>query len=338
MRTKVARATGPLLHPGRTHSMAVLPVAFRPLAQVVCRSLASTSESTLAAHPGTGEIRCRRYGVLVLRRACSLAALLLSVATVGCGSGVHSLPPPTTPPIPVVGGNISGNWTFQFTPASGTPEMDLAYGSIDQSGGTTTQGQFTTSVLVLNAPCYRNTPQVPLQGFATDTSITLNSFAVNQQFLGLTGTISQSGSSIAGNYTVTNGCADGAKGTLVGSRFAALTGTYAGAVSGGTARTLSLAVTQSTAPAGDGTFLLSGTATAAGFSCFTTATSATPVGGNVSGPTVAATFNTDEAAGSQLIVSGNFDLAAKTISNATYTVQGGACSGQTGTGTLALAQ
>lgn len=281
----------------------------------------------------------------MLRSTYAALGALLSISLMGCGSGLHFPPggfhpPGGDPGTPVSpndpGGNISGNWIFAFTPAANTPVLNQAVGSIDESGGTGSQGQFTTSVLVVTAPCYSNTPIVPTQGFVTPTALTFNSFEVNGQFLGFTGTITKGGSVITGSYNVQNGCANGASGTLAGSRFMPLTGTYAGPVSGGAGRTVSLALTQSNRPDGDGTFLLAGTAAFGGFGCFTSGTSQSPVGGRVSGPSANMTFVTNETSASTVSVSGTFDLGATAISQATYTVKGGACDGQTGTGTFQL--
>lgn len=270
-------------------------------------------------------------------------SLLLGMWTLGCGSGVHFPPGGLNPPNPVTpvnppptgsGGNVTGNWLFLFAPASGTAVLNGATGSISETGGNTTQGQFTTAVLLVNGPCYSTNPQVPTQGFATGTTLSLNSFADNAQFLTLNGNIGGGGSSMTGTYSVQNGCANGANGTLTGTRYAPLTGSYAGAVSGGANRSVRLALTQSTDPAGDGTFLLSGTGTFTGFGCFANGTTATPVGGNVSGPNFTATFNTDDIAGSKIVLKGTFSVGANSISFATYTIQGGACNGQSGAGTL----
>ncbi len=236
------------------------------------------------------------------------------------------------------GGNVSGNWEFVFTPAAGTPALTGATGSLDQAAAAGAQGAFTTAVLLVTAPCYADAPQVPIQGFAAGSALTLNSFGVSGQFLNLTTTIAGGGGTLSGTYAVTNGCAAGAKGSVTGVRFAPLTGTYAGPTSGG--GTLSLALTQATVPAGDGTFLLGGRMTATGFTCFADGATVVPAtggaDGSLSGPTAAVAFVTDEAAGSRLSVAGTFDTAAKTLTVTRYVVQGGACDGQAGTAVLTL--
>ncbi len=235
-----------------------------------------------------------------------------------------------------MGGNVSGNWQFTFQPAANTPVFTSASGSIDQTGGTTTQGQFTTAVLLVNAPCYSNGRQLPSQGFATTSTLSLNSVGDLGQFINLALTIANSGDTMSGTYTVENGCAAGAHGTLAGVRYLPLTGTYAGALTGAGQRSATLQLQQSTQQAGDGGFLLSGTAAFNGFGCFAHGTTAEPVGGEVSGSSATAHFVTDEPAGSTVDVSGTFDAEAKTFTVSSYTVNGGACDGQTGSGALNL--
>ncbi len=258
----------------------------------------------------------------------------LAAALCGCGSGIHGVfPDPTSE---TKGGNVTGNWQFAFEPAANTPALSSASGSIDQSGGTTTDGQFTTAVLLVSAPCYSSGMQLPTQGFATTNELTLNSFGDVGQYLNFALTIADGGAAMSGTYTVQNGCAAGAHGTLSGTRYLPLTGTYAGALTGAASRSAMLALQQSTDQAGDGGFLLSGTATFTGFTCFAKGTTTTPVGGEVSGAAATAHFTTDDPAGSSVDVTGTFDAAAKTLTVSGYTIHGGACDGQTGTGTLNL--
>lgn len=259
----------------------------------------------------------------------------LVVALCGCGSGIHGVfIDPTTPD--TKGGNVTGNWQFAFTPAANTAVLTAASGSIDQSGGTTAQGQFTTAVLLITAPCYSSGKQLPTQGFATANALNLNSFGDVGQYLNFVLTIADSGDTLSGTYSVQNGCAAGAHGTLAGVRYLPLNGTYAGPFTGGAQRSASLQLQQSTQQAGDGGFLLSGTAAFSGFGCFAHGTTAEPVGGSVSGSAATAHFVTDEPAGSSIDLTGTFDSAAKTLTVSNYTVSGGACDGQTGSATLAL--
>ncbi len=259
----------------------------------------------------------------------------LAAALSGCGSGIHGVLPADLSG-DTTGGNVTGNWQFTFKPAANTPVLTAASGSIDQSGGNTSQGQFTTAVLLLTAPCYSSGKQLPTQGFATANGLSLNSFGDVGQYLNFVLTIANSGDSLSGTYTVQNGCAAGAHGTLAGVRFLPLTGTYAGAFTGGAQRAATLQLQQSAQQAGDGGFLLSGTAAFSGFSCFAHGTTSEPVGGSVSGSAATAHFITDEPAGSSVDLTGTFDPAAKTWTVTQYTVHGGGCDGQTGSGALSV--
>jgi len=206
-------------------------------------------------------------------------------------------------------------------------------GNIDQSGGMTAAGQFTTSVLKADASCFTTVPSIPLQGFVSGTSVSLNSFAVDSQYIALNGTMADSGGNVTGTYAVNGGCANGGAGTFILTRYAALTGTYAGLAtdSTGTVHAVSVTSTQASGATGGGAFNLTATATLSGFSCFTQATSAE---GTISGSSVDLTFVTDDRAGSTIHVTGNAAADASGVTSVLYTVSGGGCSGQTGAGTL----
>jgi hypothetical protein len=237
----------------------------------------------------------------------------------------------------VANDSTSGNWDLALTPSKGGNAGETASGSIAQGTMAYTDGDFTTSVLLVNASCFATTPVVPLQGFVnpSGTSLSLDSFIVNGQFLSFTTTVSNSGSTLQGSYTVSGGCADGEKGSIKGTRISTVVGSYVGSLTGGTARSIQAALNQSTQPNGDGNFLLSGKATFTGFSCFSSGSIVMPGSGVVSGSSLRAKFVTDEAAGSSVLVTGKTATAADQIA-VTYQVNGGACNGQTGSGTIAL--
>lgn len=263
----------------------------------------------------------------------------LTLGFMGCALPATTAPasssstPAPAPPVSVTE-NISGNWQGVLTAKSGTMALGILAGNIDQSGGVTSAGQFTTSVLRASSSCFTTVPSIPLQGFVSGTSVSLNSFAVDSQYIALNGTMANSGGIVTGTYAVNGGCADGGAGTFTFTRYAPLTGTYTGSAtdSTGTVHTVSITSTQSIGATGGGAFDLTGKATFSGFSCFTQSTSAK---GTISGSAVDLTFVTDDRAGSTIHMTGNATADAGGIASVLYAVSGGGCSGQTGTATLA---
>ena len=259
------------------------------------------------------------------------ASLVLAAAT-GCGvapTTVDTANPPTTPTSPVA--LTTGNWQGSLTAAAGKKPLGVIAGSIDQSGGNTSSGQFTTAVFRIQAACYSGTP-VPSQGFVKDTALTLNSFAVEHQYLTLNGTIAAGNGTISGTYSANGGCADGSSGSLALQRYAPFTGTYASA----TAQTpgLSITTSQSDGADGSGAFPVAATAKFTNFGCFTEGTAMLTDNPEISGATFDLLFTTNDRAGSTLHLTGTINVQATAATAYTYTVAGGACNGMTGTGTL----
>jgi hypothetical protein len=269
-----------------------------------------------------------------VRSGLTSALVLTTLAMSGCGTDRFLLSNGTGP---AAEGSTSGNWDFVLNPSHGGNAGETASGSIDQGTTTFADGQFTTAVLIVNASCFTTTPVVPLQGFVSTsgTTLSLDSFIVNGQFLSLTTAVSNGGSNLQGSYTVSGGCADGEKGSIQGTRISTVVGNYGGALSGAGTRSVQASLNQSTQPNGDGNFLLSGSANFTGFACFKSGSVVTSGSGVVSGSSLHATFITDEAAGSSVLFTGKIATSAKQIA-VTYRVSGGACAGQSGSGTIAL--
>ena len=269
-----------------------------------------------------------------------LSAFLLGSAAAamltGCGSGGTASPyvaDPVVAPISAAG-NTSGNWQGPLTATGGTKALGMLSGSIDQSGGTTSAGQFTTAVFRINSDCFSETPSIPSQGFIEDTAVSLNSFAVEHQYLTLTGTTSKAGTAITGTYAVHGGCSDGSVGNFSIVRYAPFTGTYTGSVAP-SGHTLTITTVQADGGDGSGAFPVTATASFAGFSCFTqgTALAAADVSA-ISGASFQLLFTTDDRSGGQLQVTGTLSPDASTATAVTYSVIGGNCGGQSGSGTL----
>lgn len=230
---------------------------------------------------------------------------------------------------------ISGNWQLQVTPRSGPAPFTSLAGFIDEQG--TGSSPFTTAGFQAQpGSCYTDATTVPMYGTTTGSGLNLVSFAVNNQVLTLNVQVDSTNSHFSGNYSIKGGCANGASGTVTGVEYSPVKGTYAGPITGSNpAATASLALTQYTQGNGDGTFLVSGTATFTGISCFSQGTLAAQ-NGAVLGDTIDLTFTTNDPGGAQVQMQGTFDTAASTLTFSSIQVNGGSCPGSLGTATLAL--
>ncbi len=257
----------------------------------------------------------------------SLACLCLASSLIGCGSGGTPVDPPS-PTGTATPGNTSGNWQGQLTAAANTKSLGTFSGSIDQSGGQTSSGQFTTAVFRLHSSCFVSAPAVPSQGFVNGAAFVLNSFGVESQYLDLTGTTTNAGGSIAGNYNIYGGCADGSQGSFTMVRYSPFTGSYVGSAG------WTITSTQASSADGSGAFPLSVTGTFPGFTCFTQGTAMPSDMPSISGANIDILFTTDDRSGGQLHMTGSISPDASQVLSYSYSVLGGNCSGQTGSGSL----
>lgn len=280
------------------------------------------------------------------RNASTLAAALASVALLvglsGCvKNGGGGTKPTPTPVNPADYDYLSGNWEIQATPATGTTAPFTALGGyIYEQGNNPGVDDLTQAALQAQSPssCYANASYdtavtVPLTGSTQGADIRLASFAVNNQVLTIIGTKNSTATAFTGTYSVAGGCANGASGTVTGTEYDALTGTYTGSVTGNSGETMSLKLSQYSDGTGDGVFLVSGSATFTGFPCFTTGNLAAQNGG-VAGSAVALTFTTNDAKGAQAVLTGTINPSAETLTINSITVTGGSCPGSIGAATL----
>lgn len=274
------------------------------------------------------------------RALVAAAALSLSLLVTGCG-GTVAVPGGGggTPPAPVPGYLfLTGNWEFQITPDTGTnaPFTSMA-GFINEQGQN--PGNFDQSTAVFQvapaAGCYNNIPVVPMTGNVQGASASYSSFSVDGQYFSLKMARNTAGDQLTGTYKDSGGCVKGVTGTVAGTRYLPLTGTYAGSIgSNAPAPTVSLTTSQGSQGTGSGTTQLGGNATFTGFTCFTKGSISTP-DSYVLGSTVVLTVNTNDPTNAQAILTGTFDSAATTITIASVNVSSGSCSGNYGTATLA---
>ncbi len=281
---------------------------------------------------------------------CSLASRRLAVALsplalaalVGCGGNVV-VPVGTNPGKPIPNYKyLTGNWVIQATPTTGTGPFSTLKGFINeqsQQPGTYDVTTMAVQVTPMNSSCYDSAVVVPFSGATEGTALKLGSLSINGQYITVAATTDATATHFAGTYTISGGCAKGDKGTLAGTQYAPLTGTYAatgltGAIPGSSGpQGISLTLSQYSQGTGSGDFLISGNATFTGSPCFTSGTLAA-TDGSVLGDTANFTFNTNTP-GTQVLLSGTFDSAASTLTLNNVQVLGGACGG-TSTATSAL--
>ena len=265
------------------------------------------------------------------RAASAIGGLLFAVSLTGCGFGgtaiTGGVPAATT---------VSNNWELATTATSAgsstQPLTDLSGSVLEETSGS--DPHRTTAVFLATAGCYAADEVVPFDGSITGSMLQVRSFGVRGQFLTLTGTLDSTASHLTGTYQIGGGCSNGEAGSFTGTRYSALTGTYAGAVTGaGTAHQVTLHLTQSTDPTGQGTFLLAGTAALTNFSCFTAGT-VTAQGSSISGSKVSLLLSADGGGGATISITGNIDSAAATFSVTSFQVAGGGCAGNYGAATL----
>ena len=292
--------------------------------------------------PGEARQRMRRPQKLCLPLGLSLALGLSGCAaspnsggagntgaTGGSGTG-QSAPSPPNP-----NANITGNWQIQMTSTQGPLPFTGLSGFVNELSGSTSSQSTTASLMPGNAPCYANSQAIPLDGNIQGTKIFLVSFPIDSQVLALYATQNQAGTSLTGTWSVTGGCADGAVGTLSGTLYQPLTGTYTGSFAGDPTKTLSLSLAQYQLGTEDGTFLISGTAKIQGFSCFSSGSMAPGGTAYVTGNTAALVFATSDGNGAHLELIGQFDPAANGISVNSIQVTGDSCAGSYGGAILA---
>lgn len=237
---------------------------------------------------------------------------------------------------------LTGNWQFQTTTTTAPVPFTSLAGFINEQSDKPGVNDLTTAALQAQpSSCYLGAPVIPLgapvipmQGATQGTALGLRSFSVNGQYLTLNATKDATATHLNGTWVVNGGCANGAAGTISGTRYAPLNGTFSGAISGSPpAKTLQLSLLQYDAGTGDGVFPVTGSATMTGFTCFTSGTLAS-TDGSVIGSSAVLTFSTNDMGGAKMVLTGSFDPTAKTLTLSSVQVNGGSCSGSYGGATL----
>lgn len=251
----------------------------------------------------------------------SLACLVVALA--GCGGSNSTTTSPTpTQTYP----SLTGNWSLSAT-SQVTLDTYLMVGYV-----TNTDGSVSGTIHMLNSPCYSLAEDVPITGtVSTSGTLTATSSAVVNQVIKISGTITDTALS-ASTYSITGGCAAGDKGTVTGFATPSYSNTYSGHFVSTPSRITigtTIALTQN-GPDSDGFYHVSGTGSFTGSPCFTSGTiSSSTIAGSYISVTVATANGTVVFAGYIT------DSTGKTISG-NYTVTGGTCSGDYGTGSASV--
>ncbi len=271
------------------------------------------------------------------------ATMVLTTCLAGCavksGSGTTTgtTTPPTTPPTATPSGPyiaVSGNWEFTPSPTKGPAPFTLLAGYLDEFNNSVGVDDFATAALqVRSSTCYVDQTTIPLTGGVTPTQAVFQSFPINVQVLDLSGIKNTAVSQLTGSYTIAGGCGDGASGNLAGQLYAPLAGQYTGPVTNSAGNSMQLSLAQDAKGTSDGRSFVTGSAIFHGFSCFSTGSLVAP-NGWVLGSSLSLTFNTNEAAGSTVMLMGSFDPAADILTISSAAVTGGGCAGSLGTVTL----
>jgi len=145
---------------------------------------------------------------------------------------------------------------------------------------------------------------VTLTGAITGNSLTITSGAVNGQVISFTGT--PTSTTLSGTYTITVGCAGGDHGNVSAFKVPSVTGNWTGPFTPSTTVTVALTQTPGsiTSPPGSGSSII--------------------------GILVYAEINTSNG---QMVFTGTVNQSGDQMTG-NYSVVGGSCAGNTGTGTI----
>jgi hypothetical protein len=228
-----------------------------------------------------------------------------------------------------VGTSLSGNWAF--TPAAPNVVLNLGF----------LQGAYETVSAVARlsgSSCVSPTTDILLTGsVGGNNQMTLVSSAFGGTTLTLQGQVSGDGKGIAGaTWTFAGGsCASLGQANLTATNYSAINGTYAGNIvdSKGDSIAVSALLEQTSQPDLDGQFSLSGTATFPDNNCFAHQPSVTT--SMVTGSNLSMTYS-DPLSSTTLTAVGTFNAQATQLTITNWTISGGSCNGDTGSGSLAV--
>lgn len=244
---------------------------------------------------------------------------------------------PTTPP------DLTGNWYITVTSSVDSSTAYLVGSVVD------TQQQVAASLWQAsgadNQSCTAGYLWI-FSGMQSGTNISLSTTAADSSGNGATITAVTSstsdGSSLSGTYSISGGCSNGDRGTLIGVRVPSLTGSWTGTIDGNNAETVSASITQASSAGppivnygvtvnGD-TFALTGTWQFTGNQCLGEFSGTTPasLSSSLQGNEVGVTLLSN---GNELAIGGLVsDPSTADNMSLSYSIHSGdACNGQVGT-------
>jgi hypothetical protein len=242
------------------------------------------------------------------------------VLTLVAGCGQHT-------PALQVGSKLSGNWAFTST----TPKLALNLGF--------TQGAYETvsAVARLNgSSCVTPTTNIVLTGSVGGSNqMTLVSAPFGGTVLTLRGDVATDGKGIANaTWSFAGGnCGKFGKMAVTATNYTNIAGTYAGPFNdnSGNAGTIHAFLQQTSQPDQNGQFSLTGTASFPDNPCFVQQPTITY--SVVTGSDLAMTY-TDPGSSAVLTASGFFNSTATQLTITSWSIAGGPCNGDAGTGSM----
>lgn len=236
-------------------------------------------------------------------------ALVLALAGCGATSNLNLTP---------------GNWSMAATPAGGgANSVFYIGGNLTQSGA-----NLTGTMEFISSTCYSFSQIVSFTGTVKGSNVTLTSANVGGEVLTVTAT-GTSGSALTGTYSIAGGIAcNGQTGTIAANPVASVSATWSGPLVGDSNGdpnvTFSLALTEATTAASDGTFALSGSLTYTGSTCSSSGT----IDGTTSfivGPYILVNATTNDGGTLSYTADLNSTASPTATTNSTYSVSGGNC-------------
>ena len=231
--------------------------------------------------------------------------------------------------------NITGNWQIDATPSGAATPFTALSGNLYEINVNAVAHQTTAALLVQSTGCFADAGTVPLKGNVEQPKLSLTSFNVNGQILTLSATKDKAGKTFSGTYSIKGGCADGNTGTITGTKYSDLTGTFGGALAGDSTKTVKLSLAQAALGTSGGTSLLTGSGTFTGFPCLTQERVEIGDSSHVSGSSVSLLLTAPGSSSTQVILLGTFLPDASSIDLASIQISGGSCAGTYGSLTLA---
>ena len=257
----------------------------------------------------------------VLVCVIAIEAVGCSSSSGGSGSGGSGGGGGTAPPVPPAV-SLTGNYQFQ-TSSTGTVPFNTLSGFVNEANAST-DGSYaiTASLQVQSDACFAGIKVLDLGGYTKSPLSELTAFPYDSQTVTLNLSQNCTGVSLCGSYTVAGGCADKASGTIVGTKYATLSGTFQTDASASPA--LRITIKQTSQGTGQGSFQVSGSTSFTGAGCLTSGT-IDEVQSSLSGSSLHLVAATDSTSGAPLTLGGTIDPGATILTVNSINLAGSNC-------------